>query len=162
MGEVAFFACSWEGKELLKKLIELGVEVNDQENGGSSLIERILHHMSWNFRSGAWGSRPGPEGLDTSEAREGIDLIKFLAEHRARWVPKDDRELNSIRRSLLKLVPKYTLDFVSVMARHQACCRATMQSLLRTGSMKKHTANHAGRIAKLVASLPEAPQSASA
>jgi hypothetical protein len=77
-------------------------------------------------------------------------------------VPKDDRELNSTRRSLMKLVPKYTLDFVSIMATHQACSRRTVQNLLRTAGMKKHIEKHAGRIARLVASLPEAPKAPSA
>jgi hypothetical protein len=155
MQRVAYFACSSDGLELLKKLFELGVEVNDQDNGGSSLIGHLLDKMSWNFRGGLT-SRLTPEGLDTSEAHEGIELIEFLAQKGAKWAPKDKGEINSARRSLLKLVPRYALGFFSIMATHKACSKGVIQTLLGTASMKKHMRKQAQLISQFISFFPEA------
>jgi hypothetical protein len=151
---VARWSCDREGMDLLKTLLEQGMEVNDQENGGCSLLQHTLEGMSWSIHSNPWGSH-NPAGLDTSRAWEKVEVIDLLVQHGARWVPKDRGEVNSARRSLLKLVPRYTVAFFSILATNKACSRAVMQSLLSTATMKKHMGKQAQLLAKFISSLPD-------
>jgi hypothetical protein len=154
MRVVALWSCDREGKELLTWLLELGMPVNDQDNGGCSLLRHVLQSMSWSARHALWGGRREEGGLDTFESREKMEVAGLLVRHGARWAPMDDREVNDARRSLLKLAPKYTLEFVTLLAKNGACARRSLEQLLRTGTMKSHIARYDRRIANLVASLP--------
>jgi hypothetical protein len=158
MRVVALWSCGREGKDLLRILLERGMPPNDQENGGCSLLQHALERMSWNFRSDPWSSRGSAQRLDTSEAGEQVEIIELLVQHGARWVPKDRGEINSARRSLLKLVPKYTLAFFSIMARNRACSRDAIQALVTTAAMKKHLGERTSLVAKFIASFPDGTQ----
>jgi hypothetical protein len=155
---VAQYSCSRKGMELLKLLFERGMEVNDQENGGCSILQNALERMSLNLRFDQSRYRIDGGLLDTPEAKEQIDVIEFLVKHGARWVPKDTSELNSTRRSLLKLVPRFTLAFFSIMATNKACTRHDIQSLLGTPTMKKHLRNQSHLVTKFIASFPDGHQ----
>lgn len=157
--QVAQYSCSREGMDFLKLLFERGLKVNDQENGGSSLLQNALERMSWNLRFGQSGDCVGKGQLDTREAKEQIDVIELLVGYGARWVPNDADEINSARRSLLKLVPRFTLAFFSIMATNKACSRGDIQSLLGSATMKKHLGNQAHLVTKFIPSFPDDHQS---
>lgn len=93
--------------------------------------------------------------VDTSEAGEQVEVIELLVQHGARWVPKDRGEINSARRSLLKLVPRYTLAFFSIMATNKACSRGVIQALLAAPTMKKHLGERTQLVTKFLSSFPE-------
>jgi hypothetical protein len=63
-------------------------------------------------------------------------------------------EVNAARRSLLKLVPEYTLQFVTLTAKHGACSSGCAEQLLRTAKMKALIDKYCWRITNLLASLP--------
>jgi hypothetical protein len=84
---------------------------------------------------------------------EKIKLIHLLAKHGARWVPKDTSEINDARKSLLKLIPDYTVEFVWIMAKYKACSQPVIAQLLRTPTITKHVASFRERLAELTAML---------
>ena len=53
----------------------------------------------------------------------------------------------------LKLIPDYTVEFVWIMAKYQACSRPTIEQLLRTPTITKHVAQFRERLAELEAAL---------
>ena len=74
-----------EGIEVLRKLLKLGVNPNDEEGGGCSAIPGLIGHMSWWFSS--YWSRHEEKNLDTDRAREAIKAIHILALHGASGFP---------------------------------------------------------------------------
>ena len=157
MRVVALWSCDRKGMDLLKVLLEQGMKVNEQENGGCSLLQHALEHMSWNFQRDSWSHRDSTAGLDTAEAGEQVEVIELLVQHGAKWIPKDRGEINSARRSLLKLVPRYTLAFFSIMATNKACSRHTIQALVGTATVKRHLGNQVQLITKFSSSFPDDP-----
>ena len=68
-------------------------------------------------------------------------------------MPKDTSEINDARKSLLKLIPDYTVEFVWIMAKYQACSQPVIAQLLRTPTITKHMARFRERLAELTAML---------
>ncbi len=81
-----------------------------------------------------------------------MKAIHLLAKHGGRWMPKENRDINSARKSLLKLTADYTAEFVWIMAKYKACERESLEVLLRTPKMKTHIARHQARITELLSS----------
>ncbi len=157
MRVAAFWSCHREGLGLLKVLLEHGLEPNDQENGGCSLLHSVFVDMSWDFGGPCRGTRDESKGRDTRRAQDRIEVIELLVQHGARWVPADKDEINTVRRSLLKLVPRYTVAVFSSLARHKACPRGVMQALLGTPAMRKHLGTQAGLLTRFMPSFPDDP-----
>jgi hypothetical protein len=82
--EAMRYLCEEGGFEVLVKLFENGLDPNDQPNGGCSAIDSCLQRMGWSFS--IYGGNKKRD-LDTSEAREKIKAIHFLAKHGAKWKP---------------------------------------------------------------------------
>lgn len=147
---------SGRGLEILKRLLEKGLDPNDQENGGCSAIRSCLERMSWPIlsRSYTWEYLTRRDrddrSLDSDEARDQLKAIHLLAKHGAKWKPKDKEEIGLARRSLLKMTPDYAVEFVWIMAGYQACERECVKELLRTPSIRSHTAAHRGRLEELM------------
>ena len=140
-----------EGFDVLHGLLEKGMDPNDQETGGCSAILGLLNRMAFDasLHHRDYFSREG----DSHNCREKIKLIHLLAKHGARWVPKDTSEINDARKSLLKLIPDYTVEFVWIMAKYQACVRPVIEQLLRTPSITRHVAHFQERLTELTAML---------
>ena len=148
--EIMRYADSEAGADVMRSLLQKGMNPNDQENGGCSAIQTLLDGMSIDFSFCDWSVHFGSRGIDSDRSREKIKLVHLLAKHGARWVPMDTGQVNSARRSLLKLAPDYTVEFVWIMAKYRACSREAVQQLLRTPTMKKHTSRFQHRLAELV------------
>ena len=132
------------------------MDPNDQETGGCSAILRLLNHMAFDvslYRQGYFLDR----GDDRHQCREKIKLIHLLVKHGAKWVPKDTSEINEARKALLKLIPDYTVEFIWIMAKYQACSRPVAEQLLRTSTITKHVARFRERLAELTAMLGTIP-----
>ena len=69
-------------------------------------------------------------------------------------IPQDRQETNDARRSLLKMTPDYTVEFVWIMSGFQACSRCDLENLLRTSSIRAHVSKFRARINELIATLP--------
>ena len=87
-----------------------------------------------------------------------MKVIVLLAKFGAQWVPVDRDEVNSIRRSLLKMAPDYTVEFIWIMSKYQACTQDAITELLRTSTIRAVVAGHTKRINELVEQLPEATE----
>ncbi len=149
---IMHYANHAEAVPVLRRLFAMGMEPNDQENGGCSAIQSLLEDMNWT--SGLWPHlEQEPGRIDTQESREKMKAIHILAKHGARWVPQDKREVSGARRSLLKLKPDYVVEFVWIMSKYKACTLDTIQQLLcPSSSIQPHVAKHAQRIDELLGS----------
>lgn len=140
-----------DGLRLLVRLLEMGVDPNDQDNGGCSVIQRFLSGMSWQLPCfDRWGREPARKNIDSSHARDRLKAIHILAKHGAKWIPQDKRELNEARRSLLKLTADYAVEFVWIMSKYNACSRESIDDLIRTPSIKALITKHGPRVAELL------------
>jgi hypothetical protein len=142
--------CKDEGLHLLKQFLEAGAPPNDQENGGSSTIQYVLNSLDWGVRFHSWNRSRDSHLFDSYEARDRMKAIHLLARHGGRWMPKENRDINSARKSLLKLTADYTAEFIWIMAKYKACERESLEVLLRTPKMKTHIARHQARITELL------------
>lgn len=150
--EVLKYSCDGRGLEFVEKLLLKGIDPNDQEDGGCSIIQKLLEQMSWNFSAYRWSWNREQKHIDTDESREKIKALHLLVKHGARWIPRDRYEMNAARRSLLKLTPDYTIEFVWIMAKFHACAEESIQTLLRTPTIKSHISGHRERVGELLAS----------
>lgn len=143
-----------EGFDVLHGLLQKGMNPNDQETGGCSAISRLVNGTGFDLFLHNWRCHRDRKGAgDCQQCREKIKLIHVLAKHGAKWVPKDTSEINEARRSLLKLIPDYTVEFVWIMAKYQACSRSVIEQLLRTPSIKKHVGQFRERLVELTGEL---------
>jgi hypothetical protein len=78
--------------------------------------------------------------------------IHILARHGAKWIPKDKRQVDLARRSLMKLKPDYTVEYVWIMSKYKACTKDSLHNLLRTSSITSHISGHSQRVWELLSS----------
>ena len=112
--------------------------------------------FNWNF-SPFSGGKKKEKDIDTSRSREEIKMIHMLARHGARWEPGSHHDINLARRSLLKMTPDYTVEFVWIMSKYNACSLESIEELLRTPPMRALVSKHLCRIEELVESLQARP-----
>ncbi|NWG04302.1 MAG: ankyrin repeat domain-containing protein [Syntrophaceae bacterium] len=144
-------ACYSEKPELLKKLLGSGFNPQSMEDRGSSLIQCLLSRLSWSHRSFySWGPRTQEENIDNWESRDKIKMIHLLARHGAKWKPNDRREINDARRSLLKMKPDYTVEFIWIMSGYQACTRETIEELMRPKPIRTLVLRFENRVKELM------------
>lgn len=148
--DVVRYAYRGQGIELLKRLLEKGLNPNDQESGGSSLIQNLLNGIGFDFSAYTWRHGPGREKLDSETTRDKIKTIHLLAKHGAKWVPKDRNDVNDARRSLLKLKADYTVEFAWIMAKYRSCAKDRVLELVATPTIKAHLSGHAGRLREIL------------
>ncbi|MCC7086627.1 MAG: hypothetical protein IT427_16635 [Pirellulales bacterium] len=151
LSRIAYYLCEDKGIDILKRLLAKGLNPNDQENGGCSAIQRCLTGMSWYLRVHAW-EQDDRKRIDSAAAREKMKAIHVLAKAGGRWIPQDCREIQDVRRSLLKMTADYTVEFVWIMSKYQACSREAIQDLLGTPSIKAHIAGNRDRLTEILSS----------
>lgn len=152
-GRLLRYLTMGQGAEVLKKLLEKGMNPNDQKNGGCSAIPYALQMMAWRnpfSYSYSWKIDAQKEKLDNSEARNCLKAIHILAKHKAQWKPKYTGELNSARRSLLNMKAEYTVEFVWIMTKFNGCDRADLNNLLRTPTMKNHLGTFLKKVNQMI------------
>jgi len=153
MLQAAYHACKGNGFEIVGRLLADGMDPNDQEDGGCSLILSFLASLKWTAESYDRYLGRRPSGYDSVLTRDQMKAIHLFAKHGARWVPKSDQEFQHARRSLLGMTPDYAVDFVWIMAKYKACSQEAITSLLRTPAMTSHIGKYARRVHELCASL---------
>ena len=147
------YACRADEAAFLKKLIKKGFKLNDQDNGGSSLIRILLNGMGWEFSFDPFVERIR-KNIDNSRSREKIKMIHMVTERGARWIPMDKAEIAEVRRSLLCMEPDYTVEFIWIMSKFKACSREDIKELIRTPAIRKLISKHQSRIDELVKLSP--------
>ena len=151
--EIASHVRGREGVNILADLLRRGLNPNDQANGGSSLLYGRLTHMDWDVRFTSWRHEKRSfylDGNDPEGAREELRAVHLLAKYGAKWIPEDKRQVGEVRKSLLKLAPDYTVEFVWIMSKYRACSVQDLEAVLRTPRMKAHLAKHAGCVRLLL------------
>jgi hypothetical protein len=112
----------------------------------------LLGNMDWVLpQLNSWGSLDRiRKNIDTDEARGKLKAIHILAKYGAKWSPKNKDSVDSVRRSLLKLMPDYTVEFVWIMSKYKACPKDAIENLLRTSSIKSLISGHNQRVNELL------------
>jgi len=144
-------ACHGEKADLLKMLLDKGFSPADLEDRGSSIIQSLLSGMSWYFDPYSFTRRE--KDIDTSRSQEKIKMVHMLARYGAKWQPRDRYDINSARRSLLKMKSDYVIEFVWIMSEYQACTRNDLEQLLKTPGMRSLISKHQQRLDTLTNSL---------
>lgn len=57
MQEVLRYAKGDEGLEIIQQLLQKGMNPNDQDNGGSSILQSLFNHLGWSFGIHSWEAR---------------------------------------------------------------------------------------------------------
>lgn len=153
--ELLHYACNDHGLPIIEKLLEKGMNPNDQENGGCSAIQQLLASLECYRHFSYWNPDRNDRRGDSERARERVKAIHLLAKHGARWKPTDRDEVNSARRSLLKMLPDYTMEFAWIMARFQACTKQQIEQLIKSPTMKRHLTQHAQQLREIIEKWPE-------
>lgn len=159
--QIIDFLCNEQGFDVLKRLLEAGMNPNDQENGGCSVIHSVLNGMTWTYGLHPWERTQDDRNIDGESVRAKMKAIHLLAKHGAKWIPTDDSEIKSIRRSLLKLKPDYAVEFAWIMSKYRSCTASAISSLLGSPSIKRHVAGHQDRLRDVLTRFQSREQSES-
>jgi len=148
--------CHGGKADLLRGLLAKGFNPQEFEGEGSPLIQSLLNNLCWSFDYNFYdfyssGRRPRKD-IDTSKSREKIKMIHLLVRHGAKWKPRDESDVSNARKSLLKMSPDYTMEFIWIMSQYKACNRENIKELIRTPSILALLSKHAQRINEMVAS----------
>ena len=74
-----------------------------------------------------------------------MKMIYLLAEAGGKGRPAAD-EIKSARNSLTKMIPEYTVEFISLMTRFKAAKKEDVEELLRTPTIKSLVGKYRNRI----------------
>ncbi len=151
MKEIIRYAGWDETGEVIQSALRSGANINDQENGGSSALQCQLEMMG-NRPLFSWHSPRQKKNIDSDEARERLKQVHLLAQIGAKWIPVDRGAMTSVRQSLLKLIPDYTVEVVWIMSKYQACSLAVVKALLRVRSMTVHIVDYKARLEEILSS----------
>lgn len=133
---ILYEACAGIHEEAVHYLLRLGINPNDEKDGGSSALDTILIHIDWGKRM----QSIMPSHEDTAD--KCLRIAKDLIRHRARWAP-DACSLRATRRAVCQVGPQYASDLVNLLRRRNACSDAVLgkfvgspqiQDLLKRGS----------------------------
>ena len=147
-------ACRNSNSDFLKMLIDRGFNPTSMEDKGSSLMQLLLLTMSY-FSYPYLFSRDD-KNIDSSESREKIKMLHMLARKGARWNPADRYDLTSARRSLLKMKPDYTMEFIWIMSEYKACAHEAIEELMRSSAMRALISQHINRYKELLGAFEKA------
>jgi hypothetical protein len=147
-----------EGVNVLQRLLERGWKPNDQEDGGCSLIPKLIDALTWSGRWStsydSWLPKAGRRKFDSADSRDTMKAIHVLVRHGARWVPKDKDAIAQTRRSLLQMTANYTIEFIWILSKYRASDLIPLKELLGTPTMKANIAPHRERVANLLERCP--------
>lgn len=102
-----------------------------------------------------WTHRINAQIVDDEDlsSRENIKMIHMLAKHGAKWLPNDRSKISDARRSLLRMKPDYTVEFIWIMSKYKACRREDIEELVRTPSIRSLISQYRSRIDELLKEL---------
>ena len=149
-------ACYSDKADLLKNLLESGFTPKSMEDGGSSLIQILVSRLPRSYRP-LYSTHPEVD-IDDWDSREKIKMIHLLARYGGKWMPSDRREINEARRSLLKMKPDYTVEFLWIMSGYNASTREVIQELMRPKPIRTLVSRHETRVKELIETFQHEPQ----
>lgn len=148
--EVLDYLLAPEATSVLLSILKRRHNLNNNERGGCSAIQACLvgfgHYGSYSrFRFDYRFETKNESKLDSDRSREYMKTIFLLAEAGGKWRP-DEYEIKSARKSLTKMIPEYTVEFVGLMTRFKAARKSDLEELLRTPSIKSLVKKYRGRV----------------
>lgn len=132
-------------KAILEYLLDIGASPNDKANGGSSVLETALWHMSF-----ARLDPLDPKRLRSKYQLSGaLDCVRVLLEHGAIWNSDDAYHVNSLRKTLLECEPDVTVELLQMFRKHNACPAERVHRLLGTPRMEEHLRGQTSALLRL-------------
>lgn len=117
---------------ILRHLLKLGANLNDQPGGGSSTLDSHLRYIRWQ-PSFLAANRPI---IPASELVSYLATLRLLLEAGARWRP-DERAIAEARRSLYGVDRNVIVKVIDLLRTHEACEHGVLRELIRTGKMQE-------------------------
>jgi len=77
-------------------------------------------------------------------------MIHLLAKNGAKWLPGDRTQIGYARRSLIKMRPDYTAEFIWIMSRYGVSRREDLVELIRTPSIHAVISEHTKTINEML------------
>lgn len=148
--EILDYLLAPEAATVLLSILKRRPNLNNNERGGCSAIQACLarfcqygsySRFSFDYRFEA----KNESKLDSDQSREYMKTIFLLAEAGGKWRP-DQYEIKSARKSLTKMIPEYTVEFIGLMTRFKAARKSDLEDLTRTPSIKSLIKKYRGRI----------------
>lgn len=141
-------ACYNSSSDFMSMLLGKGFSPARMEDKGSSLIQLLLMVMCNDYSYYSFSRNE--KNIDSSRSREFIKMIHMLVRKGAVWAPADRYEINSARRSLLKMAPDYTMEFLWIMSEYKACNKDTIKDLLSKPTIRSLISKHTKRYSELM------------
>lgn len=136
----------WSGEEqVITYLLEMGVNPNDEPNGGSRALDQCLYKMSF----GAWRFDSYRYLIHKWELTSHFNCLHQLVKHGARWEPNDHGSINDLRRHLYKCDAEVTTEFVKILKSNDGCSDDTLLRLLSTAKMKLHMKTEEAQLSRM-------------
>lgn len=132
---MAFAASIMTTPETVAYLVKLGANINDKEDGGSTVLNACLRNFGW--RESVWDAPYGMyrhRTVPVSRLGQSLTALQFLVESGARWTP-DERSIGEARRSLYRIDGEGVATLVDLLRTHGACSDAVLQELIKTPKM---------------------------
>jgi len=155
--EVFLSVCSTGNSRVLDLFLKRGHSPARLPDRGTQAIENVVSAMAMQplFDRIRYGGYDNKEPADTSGARDRMALLHMLVANGARWMPEDKQAIGHIRRSLLKLVPAFAMEFAWLMKQYGAARQADVRDLLGAPSMRRHLAGERTSLDRILAGIPE-------
>lgn len=156
LGEIMYYAYKEGGYALLERFLNEGMQPNNLPTGGCEALRTLLSGIDFDFSAFSfWSNEKKNRDIDCADSRRKLDVVGLLLRHGARWIPADRDEIKSVRRSLLKMKPEYTIQFVNWLAEYNSCTRGTAEELLRSSTLHGVLGGKVHPLEKLARRLPE-------
>ena len=122
--------------ETVAYLVNLGANINDKADGGSTALDACLRHIGW--RESVWEAPYGmyrDKTVPLSRLGRSLSALQFLLQSGARWTP-NERSIGEARRSLYRLDGEGVATLVDLLRTHGACSDNVLQELIKTPKMR--------------------------
>lgn len=146
--DLMWYACLGGKAEILKLILEKGFSPKDLQNNGSTLIQLLIQRMGRDFDYFSHVRKE--KDIDSYKSRDLMKMLHMLVRHGARWEPGENREINTVRRSLLKMRDDYAVEFIWIMSEYRSCRRSDLETLVRPPTMRLLISRYSKRVDDLI------------
>ena len=155
--EVFLSVCRTGNSRALELFLQRGHSPARLPDRGTKAIESVVSAMALQplFDRARYGGYDNKLPADSSGARDRMALLHMLVANGARWMPEDKQATGHVRRSLLKLVPAFAMEFAWLMKQYGAARRADVHELMGAPSMRRHLSGERTSLERILEGIPE-------
>jgi hypothetical protein len=141
--------------ETIRAVLKAGLIPNDQANGGSSAVQKLLEQLT-HCQHIRLSVRSGLDTVDHARVRASLASLKALIEYGALWRPQHRSEVFLARKGLRFVTTGEAEDFVITLCFARACSREAFDLLLGGDVIFKvlHAWRKIESMAKMLPSYP--------